>query len=170
MTTLYTYRGEERTLEAIAASEGVTCQAIKSRWTRYGRTEKLSTKRKLFDYNGAKLTAVEIAHAEGISESYVKRLFRLHGRIKRRNNTAKDFLIQCIKLHPMETGESIVNRVMTVAPSKWSKSTLISFLSKLRSENRIVAKPYSHRKGNDRKTMVYALSETVATPDRSHAP
>lgn len=76
---------------------------------------------------------------------------------KNRKHGATDFILACIRLYPWETGESIVRRVMTVAPEKWSKDTLVTTLSRLHSSKRVIAKEWEQRAGKDQRSLVYGL-------------
>lgn len=90
-------------------------------------------------------------------------------RKRKRPHSAEAFILACIRLYPWHTGEDIVRRVMAVAPTMWSKATLITVLSRLRSNKHVVTKLWERRAGKDQKTLVYALTEDApSSNDQVH--
>lgn len=67
--TTYQYKGEQLTVDEIAAREGVKSNTVQKRIQQHGRATKVRPK--LFDYGSEKLPAREIAEREGITKQAV---------------------------------------------------------------------------------------------------
>jgi hypothetical protein len=74
-----------------------------------------------------------------------------------RKRSAAEFVIACIRLYPWETGEKIAERIMFVAPGRWSKLTLMTVLSRLYNAEQIISANHVGRVGKDVRSLVYAL-------------